>query len=182
MYRYLVFLSVLLSFGCASVKESAYKPYKTREKKAFSRADRAVEIIDVQTNFQAYVGTEVAWAGIIEDIQFKETERTIQVAFSVEHREFDWVDHGGGVPYQLSAEGQGGFKAGWVVDKPARISYLKALAKPGYMIVIYGKPYRMENGVVQLAATAVRPIKAGEFRVEVPEVGNDPENERKDKD
>ncbi|MDF7825036.1 hypothetical protein P4B35_13520 [Pontiellaceae bacterium B12227] len=182
MFRSLVLLSVLLVFGCASVQEGAYEPYKSREKKAFARADRSVEIIDVQTNFYAYVETEVAWAGLIEDIQFKETERTIQVAFSIEHRAFDWLDHGGAMPYQLSAEGQGSFRAGWTVDKPARISHLKTLAKPGYMIVIYGKPYRMEGGVIQLAATAVRPIKNTQFAAGVPMSGKISDAEQEEQD
>lgn len=168
MCRYLVLLGVLLSFGCVSKQEGAYKPYKSREKKALARVDRSIEMIDVQTNFNAYVGAEVVWAGIIEEIQFKETERTIQVAFSIDHREFDWMDHGGKAPYRLSAEGQGRFRAGWAVDKPARISNLKTLAKPGYMILIYGTPYRLEDGLVQLVATAVRPIKEDEFSISAP--------------
>ena len=182
MYRYVVMLAVVLSWGCASMEDTSYKPYKNREKKAFSRADRSISILDVQTNFQAHVGTELAWAGIIEDVQYKETERTIQVAFKVEHREFDWMDHGGGTPYHLAAEGQGSFRAGWIVDKPARISHLKTLAKPGDMIVVYGQLYRMEDGVVQLAATAVRPIKTADFKVGVPKVGNVPDKEQEDSD
>ncbi len=159
--KYVALLLCAVLTGCASVSTQSYRPYKNREKKAYARADRSIPFDEVKTNFQAYAETEVAWAGIIDDIQFKENERTIQVAFDVDHRTFDWMDHGGGSRYRLSAESAGRIKVGWTVDKPARISYLKTLAKPGYMIIVYGKPWRQGDGAIQLAATAVRPIKSG---------------------
>jgi len=58
------------------------------------------------------------------------------------------------------------FAAGWTVNKPARISVLKTQAEPGDMILVYGRLYRMKDGVIQLAATSVRPIKTGDFTVE----------------
>jgi hypothetical protein len=160
-------IGVIFLSGCAMQRNTAYRPYKSREKKAFSQADRSIGLMEVQTNFNAYVTNEVVWAGIIEDVQFKETERTVQVAFEVDQRDFNWEK-----PYQLSAEGEGRFRAGWVIDKPTRISVLQSRAQPGYMIIIYGKPFKMQNGVVQLAATAVRPIKTSKFSVDLPVSGN----------
>ncbi|MDZ8119788.1 hypothetical protein [Pontiella agarivorans] len=171
MRIFILLISGVLA-GCASTGPRAYKPYKSREKKAFGRADRAVNFHDVKTNFQAYAETEVAWAGIIDDIQFKETERTIQVAFDIDYRDFDWKYHKRGNPYRLSAESGGRIKAGWTVDKPARISYLKTLAKPGYMIVVYGRPWDLDDDTIQLAATAVRPIKKRDYDF-FPEAGTE---------
>lgn len=101
----------------------------------------------------------MAWGGIIKDIQFKETEHTIQVAFEVEHCTFDWRDHGGRIPYTLYESEEGVFRAGWTVNKPASVSHLEKQAKPGYMILVYCKPYRMSNDMVQLSAISVRPIQ-----------------------
>lgn len=165
MFRGWSLLVLLALAGCASTGSQNYKPYKSREKQAFERADRSISFTEVKTSFQSYVGTEIAWAGIIDDIQFKETERTIQVAFDIEQHGFDWKKHRGGEPYRLSSESAGRIKAGWVVDKPARISYLKTLAKPGYMILVYGKPWKRSGDEIQLAATAVRPIHPGDFEV-----------------
>ena len=165
MPRSIAFFILLLLAGCASVGTRDYKPHKSREKKAHARADRSVTMQDVLTNFQALVETEVAWAGIISDLQFNETERTIQVAFDVDYRDFDWKDYGGRRPYRLSAESGGRFRTGWSVDKPARISFLKTLAKPGYMIVVYGKPWQRDGDTVQLVATSVRPISDGDFEL-----------------
>jgi len=165
MFRVLGLLVVLGLVGCASTESKDYRPYKSREKKAYARADRSVSFEDVKTNFQAHVETEVAWAGIINDIQFKEMERTIQVAFDIDQRAFDWQKHGDGKSYKLSATSGGNLTAGWTVDKPARISYLQTLAKPGYMIVIYGKPWKRIGDRIQLAATAVRPIKPGNYEI-----------------
>ena len=163
--RHLVLLGLLSLVGCASVEQGSYRPVKGKEKQAFARADRDVSPADVRKDFQALENTEVAWAGIIKDVQFNETERTIQVAFQIEHRGFDWKNHGGGKPFRLSAEGDGLFRAGWVVDKPTRISYLKMLAAPGDMLIVYGKPYRMKDWVIQLSATAIRPVRAGDYSV-----------------
>lgn len=181
MYKSLSLLVLLALAGCASVGSNEYKPYKSREKQAYARADRSVTFQHVTTNFNACIEAEVAWAGIIDDIQFKETERTIQVAFDIDHREFDWMDHGGGRPYKLGAENKGRIKVGWTVDKPARISNLKTRAKPGYMIMVYGKPWRREGHEIQLAATAVRPIKESDFEI-LPRSGTSDEGAEEAKD
>ncbi|VGO15519.1 hypothetical protein PDESU_04102 [Pontiella desulfatans] len=157
------FMALLLLAGCASVREQAYQPHKSAEKKAFARVDRTIGPDAVRANYVALAETELAWAGIIKDVQYNETERTFQVAFEIEYHDFDWVDHGGGQPFRLSAEGGGIFTAGWYASKPTRISYLKLLAAPGDMIIVYGKPFSMANGVIQLAATAIRPVKQGGF-------------------
>lgn len=165
-------IGILALTGCATQGPDSYTPYKTREKKAYARADRSITPSDVKTNFQANVTTEVAWVGIIKDIQFRETERTIQVAFGIDHRNFDWIRHRAGKLYHLTNSGEGQFLAGWTVDKPARISHLKTLATPGDMIVVYGKPYKVENGVIQIVATSVRPIKKSKYEVLLPDLGN----------
>jgi hypothetical protein len=176
MFKYLFVLWAVVLAGCSTLNDRDYTPYKSREKKAYARADRAISIPDVQSNLFELATTEVAWAGIIDEIQFKELERTIQVAFSVDQHDFDWKNYRKGKPYHLSADSQGQFTVGWTVDKPARISHLKTLAKPGYMIIAYGTPFRVdEDGVVQLSATAIRPIKMKKFLIENPIAGHDAE-------
>jgi hypothetical protein len=177
LMKFCAILTVLLVAGCASVGERAYSPAKSREKKAYKKADRGITPLNVQTNFDAFVKMEVAWAGIIKDVQYNETERTFQVAFEVEHRGFDWIDHGGKQPFRLDSGGDGMFRTGWVVDKPTRISYLQMLAAPGDMLIVYGKPYRMKEGVVQLAATALRPIKQDHYAIREGETAASPSME-----
>ena len=108
MKRFLI-LSLLTVAGCSTFHETDYHPKSSKEKKAYVTAVRGIPLSYVQDDLERHLGVEVGWAGIIKDIQFKETERTIQVAFEVEHREFDWRDHGGGRPYHLSAKGDGLF-------------------------------------------------------------------------
>ena len=72
---------------------------------------------------------------------------------------------------RLGAESEGLFAAGWKVEKPTRISYLKSLAKEGDMLVAYGTPYRMRSGVIQLNTSSVRPISADDYSI----VGAEPE-------
>jgi hypothetical protein len=139
-----------------------YRAGSTRERQALKVADRSVAPADVRADFHAFEDTVVAWAGIIEDIRFKETERTVQVAFRLRHCGFDWIDRGGAQPYRATETGQGTFLAGWTVGKPTRIGYLKTLAQPGDLLLVYGRPYRMVGGIVQLSAEAVRPIGADE--------------------
>jgi len=161
--KHLFIVMLLVITGCTTARQGVYRPKSGKEKAANDRADRGVSPADVRKDFHAFETNEVAWAGIIKDIQFKETQRSILVAFQIDHRDFDWKDHGGSTPYILSSKGDGAFKAGWTVRKPASIAKLNTLAKPGYMILVYGKPYQMKNGVIQLSATAVRPIKTSEF-------------------
>ena len=163
--RLAFFFGLLLVAGCASTKNGEYRPAKSREKEAFAVADRTVSPNDVRAGFRGLEATEVAWAGIITDVQFEEKERKYQVAFEVEHRPFDWQNHGGSQPFHLGSKGEGAFVAGWYANKPTSIWRLRQLADVGDMIIVYGKPYRMRDGVIQLAATAIRPIKAEDFEV-----------------
>ncbi|WP_372808225.1 hypothetical protein [Pontiella sp.] len=157
--------AVLVVSGCASVGERGYRPATHAEKKAFARADRSVSPQAVRSDFVSYGGMEVAWAGIIKNVQYSETERTYLIAFEVEHCGFDWTERGGTEPFRLTAPGEGTFTAGWYANKPTRVSYLQLLAAPGDMLIVYGKPHQMKNGVVQLAATAIRPVKVGGFAI-----------------
>ena len=163
MFRSLIVLSVLAVAGCRTVDPGMHHPKTDKEKKAFARANLETTPEQVRKDFESLRNTEVAWAGIIRDVQYKETERTIQVAFKVEHRYFDWMDYGGAQPFHLSTEGEGMFVAGWPVNKPTRIGYLKALVKPGDMLIVYGKPYSVFNNIVHLAASAIRPVKAKDY-------------------
>jgi hypothetical protein len=165
MIRQSICFSLLLLVGCSTVRDKAYRPGVGAEKKAFSFAQLDISPDDVRQNFHELERKEVAWAGVISEIDYKQKEDAVLVAFLIKHRDFDWTDHGGKVPYRLSATGSGDFAAGWSVKMPTKISYLKTLAKPGDMIIVYGKPYRMKSGVIQIAATAVRPIPADEFQV-----------------
>jgi hypothetical protein len=172
MIKYMAFWGLLVLTGCTSVEEGVYIPQSSKERAAFVRASTDLQPNDIRNDFQSMRAREVAWVGVIEDIQYRETERTVQVAFRVDHRYFDWKDHGSSHPYHLSKEGEGIFMAGWVVKKPTRISYLRTLAKPGDMLVVYGKPYGMKNNIIQLAATAIRPITDDDYSIveEEPEV------------
>lgn len=163
MAKHAIVFGLLLALaGCATMDDGAYRPKSYKEKQAFAIADRSVTPQQVRTNFHGHVETEVAWAGIIKDIRYKEEERVIQVAFQVEHRDFDWTQ-----PIRISAEGQGEFVVGWSARKPNTITHLKSLAKPGDMLIAYGKPYQMKADIIQLAATAVRPIRVKDFTIEV---------------
>ncbi len=156
---------MLLLAGCATYEKGGYHPKSAAEKKAFARATRNVNPDIVRNDFNAWAGIEVAWAGVIKEIDFKEAERAIHAAFYVEHRHFDWSDK----PYRLAAGGEGEFVAGQAVPKPAAISRLKTLAKLGDMVIVYGMPVRMRNGIIQLKATSIRPISADDFTIAEPE-------------
>ncbi len=163
--RIAVLVGLLVLMGCATVEKGVYRPKNGKEKTALSRAVKDIAPSDVRKDFRGLEDTELAWAGVIKEIQFKETERTVQVAFQVDHRNFNWKDYGGKKSYRLSAVGEGTFVAGWTVPKPTSIAKLKTQAKSGYMILVYGKPYRMKDGIVQLSATALRLIPENDYEV-----------------
>ncbi|VGO22802.1 hypothetical protein [Pontiella sulfatireligans] len=165
MIKQVACLAVLALVGCSTTRNGAYRPKSGNEKEAYARAWLDVSPDDVRKDFQSLYQTEVAWAGIIKEIEFRESEREVSVAFLVEHRNFDWKDHGGGRSYQLEAEGEGVFAVGWKVEKPTSISYLKSLADAGDMLVAYGRPVRIRKGTIQLSATAVRPISADDYSI-----------------
>ena len=149
---------VALLAGCSSVPKGTYRPASSKEKQALATAFRAIYPNDVRADVQSFEKMQIAWVGEIKELEFREDDDAVQVAFLLDHRYFDWKEHPGDKPYHLSATGEGSFAAGWTVPKPTSISHLKKLAKPGYMLVVYGMPSGLRGETVRLEATAVRVI------------------------
>ena len=70
--KHFLFLCLILVAGCSTYDNSDYRPKTAKEKEAFPRANKNVQPSDVQKDFEQFRYTEIAWAGIIEDIQFKD--------------------------------------------------------------------------------------------------------------
>jgi hypothetical protein len=158
-----LFLSIVVLAGCATVDKHSYNPVSPQETAAFTRADRSLGPGDVSRDFEALKDAELAWAGVIKAVKFKENGDNVFVAFRVEHRHFDWS----GKPYLLSSEGDGEFMSGQSLTKSDNIEFLRATMLPGSMLIVYGKPLRVsESGMIQLSASSIRPVLLSEFSVE----------------
>jgi hypothetical protein len=157
----------LLMAGCSTPGLRDYRPQNGREVQLLGKAVRTITPADVRKDFSGNAATLVVWVGIIKKIEFRETERTIQVAFLLDHRRFDWLEHReDDAPYHLSEKGAGEFTAGWTVNKPTRINYLKSLSEPGDALVVYGTPYSIKNGIVRLDASHVRVLPKEKCRAD----------------
>ncbi len=168
MVKYAVLLGFFVLTGCAS-KVGEYAPKSKVEGAAFASADLSITPEAVRKNFEEYRGTNVAWAGIIREVDYKETERTIQVAFLVDQHDFDWKLHKGDQPFKLESERGGPFAAGWEVKKPTRASLLRKQAGPGDMLIAYGQPVKVRAGVIQLKTDQIRAVKIDEVQFTDPE-------------
>lgn len=164
MGKWIAGMAVVLLAGCSTVKTGSYRPDSPKERTAYRRASKMIALADVQEDRGAYLEQMVAWAGVIEDVKFRQTERAVQIAFSVRQHDFDWLEPQGEALYELSTESDGIFFAGLSVPMPTQISYLKGLAEKGDMLIVYGKPVP-GNGTVQLRAKTVRAIDRQDFAI-----------------
>jgi hypothetical protein len=163
-----VLCGIMLTAGCAN-KPKALRPYvptSDKEAEAFAKTDFSLTFSQVAKEIDFHVVTDIAWTGIIEDIDFREQRDRVQVALRVREHAFDWIDRGTDTGrYYLSQASAGYFMAGIDVMKPTSIQRLKRQASVGDMIIVYGHPRILhEDGTIQIKAFSVRPIPADQVR------------------
>jgi hypothetical protein len=137
------------------------------EQRAFNLAAKNIYPDDVRITPAGYIDkTLVGWAGLIIEGQFEEKEDEIEARLTVEHRHFDWLENFSLVQntFTLSSRGEGRFRTVWPMTKRYGLEEVKRYASPGNMVVVYGTPKEIEDGIIGLDAACVRFIPAGRVR------------------
>jgi len=158
-------LALVPASGCGLVRP--YKCNSDFEQNIFNIASRNIHPDDVRVMPKEYLhNAVVAWAGTIIECTISEKEDEADARLLVEHHHFDWLEDFklGENIFILSARGEGSFKTVW----PLRLDYgmeeLKRWTAKGNMVVIYGMPVSVENGIIELEANCVRFILPGRFK------------------
>lgn len=162
--------------GCESLPlahTKVYQPSSNWEEAELKSSDFNIFPDDIRGNIEGYKNAKVAWAGIIKDTQYHETASNIQLGFIVEHHYFDWVQDQSvqRAKFFLSPNGEGKISAVWSIKKNALSAEIQEASKAGNMIVMYGTPHHVENGIVYLSISYVRTFPSYLFRTDVMDYG-----------
>lgn len=127
-----------------------YQAASPREAAVMETARRDVYPEDVRQSPEQHRDTLVAWAGVVRSMEATEEGAALVLRFDVEHRYFDWLeDIGGRARFMPSPRGEGRFRAAWGVPLAAR-EHLEQLGEVGDLLIVYGKPSDIRDGVVGL--------------------------------
>ena len=121
----------------------AYRPASPREERAIASSTRDVYPDDVRADLLRHQ-VQVAWAGLLQQIEFGGSAPHIVATVTVEHHYFDWIeDHGAQSEIHLmSPRGEGSFRCSWPVDPAIDVANLRRFVVAGTMVVAYGTPAR----------------------------------------
>jgi hypothetical protein len=168
--RCLFLLLVGALSACSSTPRSGtfpYDPIAALEREALEAAERDLSPQKVRESGEAALGRRVAWAGILESYELREIEGTEFVAFTAQHRFFDWqVTLGPGtVLYRPSNRGEGRFRVIWPV--PSNLSgRVHEVTHAGDMILAYGPVVEIQEEAIGIhPADFVRYVSAEYFEV-----------------
>ena len=167
MLSIVLFASMVL-IGCPH--SQLYRGLSEGEQEHFSKANREIYPNDVRSNFQQNSSIKVAWPGFITEAKWDEKEGAYATTFVLEHHYYDWI-----LDYSiqkeklfLSSRGEGAF-ATICPSKPEQKSQTSSAT--GNLLIVYGTPERLEEGVVFLTCDYARFIKRDWVRTDVFEYG-----------
>ncbi len=164
----MILLVSMVLIGCPHSK--LYRGLSEVEQDHFSKANREIYPNDVRSNFQQYSSSKVAWPGLITEGKWVEKDGTFSTTFMIEHHYYDWIlDYSiQKEKFFLSPRGEGAFKT-ICPSKPEQES--QASNTTGDLLIVYGTPNKIEDGMVFLTCDHARLIKREWVRTDVFEYG-----------
>lgn len=150
-----------------------YQPASPAEKAEMDRSTYSVHPDDVRADIDHH-RVQVAWTGVLRDVQFSGAPEKPTVSALVDHHYFDWIDDRSARSERFlpSPRGEGQFRFTRPLSPAWDIAAMKEAAPPGSMVVVYGTPSKIEGAVVDLGEAAyARVIPIGRFSTGVLDYG-----------
>lgn len=155
---------LLLLGGCVR----NYSPQSSWESQEFQRSDFTIHPNDVRFKLSQWRDFQIAWAGIIQEVEFYQTESSYEVILLMEHHYFDWKEENfePDQMYYLSSVGQGLFQTNWYLKKSADLEYFKSRFTVGNLAIVYALPDTVVEEVVLVKSRYLRIIDRKNFRAD----------------
>ena len=176
LFLILFVLISLTSLGCPGIVPGS-KPYEglsEREADHFNRSQRDISPSAVRSRIAQYQSTEVAWPGLIKEVELIEKEGKLEAQLLVEYYHYDWIlDYGVQMEKIFLYPQREGLFATTCSFRPDASSskQFRSYAEVGNLLILYGTPQRVDGQVVVLTCNYPRFITKGWFRIQSEEVG-----------
>jgi hypothetical protein len=154
--------------GCPHSK--LYQGLSDGEREHFNKSSREIFPNDVRNDLERFRATKVAWPGFITEGKWAQVEEGFVTTFFIEHHFYDWI-----LDYSiqkekifLSPKGEGMFATNCTSKAEQESQTASAV---GNLIIVYGTPVGVEEGIVTLSCDYARLIKREWVRTDVFEYG-----------
>ena len=171
-------LLVAASLGLAACPGAVpgSRPYQAAspaEAQRIKQADFHTFPDDVRQSPEKFTSTLVAWAGVITNADIKKGSDGYLIIFSLEHHYFDWIEDDSiqKAIFFLSPRGEGKFATYWSMPLSTEYDELKRRVAPGSLLITYGYPVKVEDGVVYVRPDYVRPYEQSLYTTTALEYG-----------
>ncbi|HMN67937.1 MAG TPA: hypothetical protein PKC28_05295 [Bdellovibrionales bacterium] len=152
-----------------------FQPAGPTERQFFAASDSRIHPNDVRAGFAKYKNSTVSWVGVVKSARLEEPKEYPEFGFwhiRAVHHYYDWkVDHSvQRERFFLSSKGEGEFvvivpvKRYTADQRVVEIEKTGNSYRPGNMIVAYGRPHKIEKGVIELRGFS-NSVAAGDFSV-----------------
>ena len=169
-------LCYIILSGCPGIVPGSklYQGLSAPEEQHLQSANKEIYPNDVRADLQKYQSTKVAWPGIVTEATVTEKAGRVEIRFSVEHHYYDWI-----LDYSiqqekifLSPRGEGLFTTVCIV-KPdtAQLRQFQSDTAPGNLLIVYGRPENVDEGVILLTCNFIRLFPKEWFRTDIFDYG-----------
>ncbi|HND02750.1 MAG TPA: hypothetical protein PK782_11790 [Nitrospira sp.] len=164
----IVLMSVVLS-GCPLPRSEMYKGFSEAEKSYFATADLGVFPNDARKDVERYQASLVAWPGFITELNSIQKDSAYFTRIVVEHHYYDWIlDHSiQKEKYFLSPRGEGVF----TTLCPSKLKDENVTKDLNNMLIVYGKPEKVEDGMLHVTCDYAAFIKREWVRTDIFDYG-----------
>jgi len=162
--------------GCPGLVPGSkmYQGLSADEEEHFKKANRELYPNDVRNNLQQYQSSKIAWPGLIVELKSTQKEGRLETKLLVEHHYYDWVlDYS--IQWEkifLSPRGEGPFATVCVSRPDASASKeFQSYVAVGNLLILYGTPEKVEEGIIFVTCEYPRFITKGWFRTDIFDYG-----------
>ncbi len=164
----LVLLSITLS-GCPFPSSERYKGFSPLEQTYISKVDFGTFPNDARNDVERYQTKLVAWPGLITEVKSIQKDGAYFTRIVVEHHYYDWIlDHSiQKEKYFLSPRGEGVF----TTLCRSKLKDENVTRDLNNMLIVYGKPEKVEDGMLYVTCDYAAFIKREWVRTDVFDYG-----------
>ncbi|HEY3196706.1 MAG TPA: hypothetical protein VGJ57_01740 [Nitrospirales bacterium] len=158
--------------GCPHTQ--LYGGLTSEEKEEFKKSNREVYPDDVRKDLEKFRTVEMAWPGVILDSKVVDKGDHLDILLLLEHHYYDWLlDHS--IQREkifLSPRGEGLFRTSFSAKKQAAESEIfQESITSGNLVIVYGKPEKLEDNIIVLSCGYPSLINRKWFRTDILDYG-----------
>jgi hypothetical protein len=145
-----------------------YQPHSVWERDVYHQSNFKIHPDDVREKLKRYRKEQIAWVGIIQEVEFYDNPANYEIILLLEHRYFDWNLDVTDDPqiFYPSTRGEGLFQTTWFLKKSADLEYFSERFEPENLAMVYAVPDTVIDDIVLVKSRYIRIIDKNDYRAD----------------